>query len=102
MPSYIDRDPLGLTAREYEVALLVCAELSDEEIARVLWVSTHTVKTHMKNIRGRVGARTRLGVAVAFAGVYGERERERIVDVLVERARLTGAERAAMQLVGRA
>ncbi len=49
-----------LSQRELEVLRLVCAGLSNREIAEKLFVSTGTVKTHIHNIYGKleVGNRT--------------------------------------------
>ena len=51
--------PDGLTAREGEVLTLVAAGRSNREIASGLFVSEATVKTHIKNIFAKVGARDR-------------------------------------------
>jgi CRP-like cAMP-binding protein len=52
----------GLTAREADVARLICDGLSDKEIARMLKLSHHTVKDHLKKVysKFRVHARTQL------------------------------------------
>lgn len=39
-----------LSKREIEILKLIAFELSTKEIARVLFVSSETVKTHRKNI----------------------------------------------------
>jgi two-component system nitrate/nitrite response regulator NarL len=49
----------GLTAREYQVALLVGRGLSNKEIARQLGLSDGTVKLHVHNILRKLGARNR-------------------------------------------
>jgi DNA-binding CsgD family transcriptional regulator len=49
----------ALTAREREVARLLCTEtpLSVEEASLALGISIHTVHAHLRNIRAKVGAR---------------------------------------------
>lgn len=52
----------GLTSREADVARLICDGLSDKEIARMLKLSHHTVKDHLKKIysKFRIHARSQL------------------------------------------
>ena len=49
----------ALTRREQEVLSLVAEGATDREIARVLCISLHTVKSHMRNILAKlhVGSR---------------------------------------------
>jgi LuxR family maltose regulon positive regulatory protein len=58
--------PEPLTDRELEVLRLLAAGLSNEEIARRLQVTYGTVKTHVHNIYGKLGADSRVR-AVALA-----------------------------------
>jgi DNA-binding NarL/FixJ family response regulator len=58
--------PDGLTPREREVLTLIAAGLRNEEIAIRLGIGTATVKTHVNNIFGKIGAVDR-GQAVAYA-----------------------------------
>jgi len=46
-----------LTRREREIMRLVCDGLAAKEIAAHLNVSAHTVKEHLKNASGKLGAR---------------------------------------------
>jgi LuxR family maltose regulon positive regulatory protein len=48
-----------LSERELEVLKLLGTELSGPEIARELTVSLNTVRTHTKNIYGKLGVRNR-------------------------------------------
>ena len=52
-----DGNPLDLSEREEQIARL--ADRSDEEIAKQLYISIETVKTHFKNIRKKLGIRSR-------------------------------------------
>jgi len=58
--------PDGLTPREGEVLSLIAAGLANQEIARKLFISEGTVKTHINNLFGKIGARDR-AQAVAYA-----------------------------------
>jgi DNA-binding CsgD family transcriptional regulator len=55
-------DRYGLSARESEVAWLVCAGSSNGEIARALGIALRTVENHLRSIYGKlcVSSRTRL------------------------------------------
>jgi DNA-binding CsgD family transcriptional regulator len=60
------RARMGLSPRELEVLQLVAEGRSAPEIGELLFVSAGTVKTHLKNIYGKLGARDRAS-AVAEA-----------------------------------
>jgi DNA-binding NarL/FixJ family response regulator len=53
-----------LTEREEEVLLAVARGRSNQEIARELHVSLSTVKSHIANLMGKIGARNRVEIAV--------------------------------------
>lgn len=55
-----------LSPREAEVARLVARGRTNAEIADALVVSLGTVKTHLNNISGRLGARNRVEIAAAM------------------------------------
>ena len=58
--------PVGLTDREVEVLRLVARGDSNKKIAQTLHVSESTVHTHVINVYGKTGAKTRAG-ATLFA-----------------------------------
>ncbi|MGK4580833.1 response regulator [Kitasatospora sp. HPMI-4] len=64
--------PDGLTAREAEVLALIADGLSNAEIARELFVSQATVKTHINNLFAKTAVRDR-AQAVAYAFTHGIR-----------------------------
>lgn len=49
----------GISKREYEVLELIAAGLSNQEIARQLFVSTSTVKTHVSSVLAKLDASRR-------------------------------------------
>ncbi len=51
--------PDDLTPREAEVLKLLAAGLSNTEIANELFISEHTVKTHINHVFGKTGSRDR-------------------------------------------
>lgn len=56
-----------LTAREREVLALVARGLSNEAIAEKLFVSVSTVRNHVQNTMGKLGAHTRIAAVAAAA-----------------------------------
>lgn len=52
-----------LTMREMEVLSLVASGATNDEIAGTLYISPHTVKTHMYNIFQKIGVENRLHAA---------------------------------------
>lgn len=55
-------EQLGLTNREREVFLEICRGLSNREIAEKLYVSEHTVKTHVSNLLMKLEVKRRTQV----------------------------------------
>lgn len=61
----------GLSARELEVLTLIARGRSNEEIARALFISPHTVKNHVSSIyrKLRLNDRTRAALAAIRMGL---------------------------------
>jgi DNA-binding NarL/FixJ family response regulator len=62
--------PDGLTHREVEILGLMAAGLTNPEIAERLFLSNHTVKTHINRIFAKTGSRDRVA-AVGYAQRHG-------------------------------
>jgi len=58
--------PDGLTHREVEILGLIAAGLTNGEIAERLFLSSHTVKTHINRIFAKTGSRDRVA-AIGYA-----------------------------------
>jgi DNA-binding NarL/FixJ family response regulator len=57
----------GLTARESEVAAFLAEGMSNQAIAEALFISEHTVKSHLKSIFQKTGVASRTQVVARFA-----------------------------------
>lgn len=66
-PPHRARVSVSLTFREQEVVRLVREGLANKAIAARLLISTHTVKSHIRNAMEKTGARTRVLLAVGPA-----------------------------------
>ena len=62
--------PDGLTQREVEILGLMAQGLTNPEIAERLFLSNHTVKTHINRIFAKTGSRDRVA-AVGYAQRHG-------------------------------
>jgi DNA-binding NarL/FixJ family response regulator len=58
--------PDGLTAREVEILSLIARGMTNPEIAAQLFLSNHTVKTHISRIFAKTGSRDR-AAAIGYA-----------------------------------
>lgn len=68
-PTTVPR-PDDLTAREAEVLALIAQGLTNRDIAASLYLSAHTVKTHINRIFAKTGATTR-SKAILYAQSHG-------------------------------
>jgi DNA-binding CsgD family transcriptional regulator len=64
---YSDREPDLLSPREREVAGLVARGLKNREIAAELMIAERTADTHVSNVLGKLGLKTRSQIAVWVA-----------------------------------
>lgn len=62
--------PDDLTTREAEVLSLIAQGLSNSDIASSLYLSTHTIKTHINRIFAKTGSRDR-AQAILYAQKHG-------------------------------
>jgi DNA-binding NarL/FixJ family response regulator len=62
--------PDGLTQREAEILSLIAQGLTNGEIAERLFLSNHTVKTHINRIFAKTGSRDRVA-AIGYAQRHG-------------------------------
>jgi DNA-binding NarL/FixJ family response regulator len=65
-----DGPPDGLTHREVEILGLIAMGLTNPEIAQRLFLSNHTIKTHINRIFAKTGSRDRVA-AIAYAQRHG-------------------------------
>jgi DNA-binding NarL/FixJ family response regulator len=60
-----------LSARELEVLLLLDQHLGTDEIARRLFISEHTVRSHVKNLLAKLGVSSRRGALEKLSTARG-------------------------------
>jgi DNA-binding CsgD family transcriptional regulator len=68
-------DTQDLSPREREVLDLLAAGTSTQEMADQLYLSTHTIRNHVRNLSAKLGAHSKLE-AVAIASRTGLLSRE--------------------------
>lgn len=56
-----------LTRREREVLTLLADGADNERIAKAMYISPHTARTHVQNLIGKLGVHSRLEAAMLFA-----------------------------------
>jgi DNA-binding NarL/FixJ family response regulator len=64
LPEKHKRENNELSIREKEIVKLVASGKTNKEIADLLFISSHTVITHRKNITGKLGIKTVSGITV--------------------------------------
>jgi DNA-binding NarL/FixJ family response regulator len=64
----VDEDSVRLTPRERDVIDLIAEGLSNQAIGKRLSISTHTVKSHVRNIMEKLTLHTRLQIAAYAHG----------------------------------
>ena len=65
--SYI-RKRYRMTARELQIAKLICKGLNNAEIAKILDIRHGTVKTHLRNVYRRVRVKSKILMLLRFIG----------------------------------
>lgn len=91
---------LGLTRRELEILEAVAGGATNREIAEQLWISPHTVRTHLENVFEKLGAPHEPRQRLSFAATPADRPCVRSRRVVDSRC-LFGSKRAALALVQR-
>ncbi|MBI2967788.1 MAG: response regulator transcription factor [Bacteroidetes bacterium] len=57
-------DPVRVTDREIEIIKLIAGGYTNKEIAAKLYLSSHTVHTHRKNIMSKIGVNNTAGIVM--------------------------------------
>jgi pimeloyl-ACP methyl ester carboxylesterase/DNA-binding CsgD family transcriptional regulator len=73
LPEPAARGPVRLSPRELEVAGLVAEGLTNQDIARRLFIAPRTAETHVENLLRKLGFRSRAQVAAWMAGRRADR-----------------------------
>lgn len=56
--------PVAITERELEIITLIAEGFTNQEIAEKLFLSTHTINTHRKNIMSKLGVTNTAGIVM--------------------------------------
>ena len=56
--------PVAITERELEIITLIAEGYTNQEIAEKLFLSTHTINTHRKNIMSKLGVANTAGIVM--------------------------------------
>ena len=64
VPSEASCDPVKVTSREIEIIKLIAQGNTNKQIADQLFLSTHTVNTHRKNIMSKLGVNNTAGIVM--------------------------------------
>ena len=59
-PVTMDKNCISLTPRERQIMDLLCKGLKNTEIAELLYVSPHTIRTHLYKLYKKIGAKNRI------------------------------------------
>lgn len=57
-------DPVVISKRESEIIILIAEGFTNQEIADQLFLSSHTVNTHRKNIMSKLGVKNTAGIVM--------------------------------------
>ena len=57
-------EPIVLSVRELEVIVLIADGMTNGQIAEQLFLSTHTINTHRKNIMSKLGVKNTAGIVM--------------------------------------
>lgn len=82
-PSYVIRDwdfiarYFKLSARQCEIAQRICQSMSNDAIAYDLFISSNTVRMHIKALYEKLNVNDRVGVAMRCLGADSQRSGER-------------------------
>jgi DNA-binding NarL/FixJ family response regulator len=57
-------EPVSLSERENEIIILISEGLTNGQIAEQLFLSTHTINTHRKNIMSKLGVKNTAGIVM--------------------------------------
>ena len=56
--------PVSISEREMEIIALIAEGFTNQEIAEKLFLSSHTINTHRKNIMAKLGVKNTAGIVM--------------------------------------